>query len=196
MQPPIELNPWRIALQWIAGFVVLFVAIGVTLAFFEAESVAAAKEFVRVARGPGVALGFFVPDSAPLPVPHDLFSAAGLVGGMSFSSVVAWAWAGSMAGGSVGFLIGRRLSHTAWFAHVMANRGAQAAEAVRRWGALGVAVGALTPIPYALSAWAAGALGMSYARFMLVSQLRIPRIIAYLWAIEHGVLSTLETLSR
>jgi uncharacterized membrane protein YdjX (TVP38/TMEM64 family) len=57
---------------------------------------------------------------------------------------------------------------------------------------MGVALGAVSPLPYSISAWAAGALGMELRPFVLVSLLRIPRVGFYLWLIQIGVLGVME----
>jgi len=177
-----------LVLKWLLGFGLMFGAMGVVLNIWKAESIALAVAFVESLGGPGVSLAFFVPDAIPVPIPHDLFSAAGMVGGLGFWEIVAFAHVGSITGGCVGFAIGRRLAHTAWFRSVMAGRGAKADQIVRRYGDVGILVGALTPLPYSLVCWAGGALGMGWVRFLLVSQVRVLRIAAYLWAIETGIL--------
>ena len=149
----------------------------------------ASGAFVEVLGGPGIALGFFIPDAFAFPLPHEAFSTLGLFGGMPFWIVVAWASVGSLAGGSVGWVIGVRLSHTRWFRRIMAGRGAEANQLVGRYGKIAVAIGAVSPLPYSVCCWAAGALGMRFRPFFLVSLLRIPRVAFYLWLVQIGFLT-------
>jgi membrane protein YqaA with SNARE-associated domain len=136
----------------------------------------------------GLFLGFFLPDAFPLPLPHDVFSGLCLIGGVSFPVIVAVGGTASLCGGTVGFHIGRLLSHTPWFQRIMARHGAAAHALVLRYGGPAVAIGALTPLPYFIVCWAAGALEMSYRRFILWSLLRIPRVAIYLWLVQLGFL--------
>ena len=89
----------------------------------------------------------------------------------------------------MGYLIGSRLSHTTWFKRIMDRHGKDAHALVVRYGSTAVAIGALTPLPYFIVCWAAGALDMRYRRFIGWSLLRIPRVAGYLWLVDLGFLS-------
>ena len=52
-----------------------------------------------------------------------------------------------------------------------------------------VGIAAITPLPYSVSAWAAGSTGMPYPSFFAVSLLRIIRIVGALWLIDLGLMS-------
>lgn len=159
---------------------------------FEDVLLATGRGFVEQLGGPGVGLAFFILDAVWLPIPHETFSGLALVGGMPFVEVWAWGSAGSLAGGLVGYTACRRIGRQDWFQRWLARKGGDAHAAVRRWGVTGVALGAVSPLPYSISAWAAGALGMELRPFVLVSLLRIPRVGFYLWLIQIGVLGVME----
>ena len=91
---------------------------------------------------------------------------------------------------STGFWIGRRLRTTRLVARVLASRGGRVPGLFARYGTVAVALAALTPLPYSVFCWAAGAARMSFGRFILVSQLRIVRVAGYLYLIQLGMLST------
>jgi membrane protein YqaA with SNARE-associated domain len=57
---------------------------------------------------------------------------------------------------------------------------------VQRYGRLTVALGALTPLPFSITCWCAGGLGMPLARFLPVSLLRVPRYVVYYLAIAYA----------
>ncbi len=176
---------WKLLL----GIFVLVAGFAVLGRLYKKPLLAWSEAFVDWAGGPGVALAFLIPDMSALPVPQDAFAAAAWVGGMSYSTVVAWATLGSLVGGNLGFLIGILLSRRPFFERLMATRGQSVRALVRRYGGWGLAIAALSPLPYSMGCWASGALGMAWGRFMLVSLLRIPRIAFYLWLISAGVLS-------
>jgi len=186
-----ELLDARVLIRSTLVVIVTFTAfIGAASYFLMDWFKAVGKVFVAWFGGPGVALGYYVPDAFSIPVPNDAFGLFGLAGGMNFWVISAWATFGSVAGGCTGFWLGRLLQRTQWLKEFMLKRGATVQPIVRRYGALGVAVGALTPVPYSVCAWAAGALNMRFDVFFVVSLLRFPRIVAFLWvlwAIERGV---------
>jgi membrane protein YqaA with SNARE-associated domain len=157
--------------------------------FLREPFVALSEAFVETLGGPGVALGCFLPDAFTVPVPSDLFTTFGVAGGMSFSAVVLWATLGSLAGGTTGFFVGTRLKRMRSVARFLSARPDQVERLVRRYGPWALAVAALTPIPYSLACWAAGATNMELRTFLLVSQLRFVRYAAFLYLIQLGLVS-------
>lgn len=143
--------------------------------------------------GWGVALGFFVIDAFSAPIPNDIFSVFGRMGGMPFGEVVAWASGGSILGGCLGYWIGRYgIARNRWLKAWMGGQGEQSVARVRKHGAWFLAVAAITPLPYSLVCWAAGIVNMRFGRFFLVSGLRVIRIAVYLYLIEQGMVSFYE----
>lgn len=181
----------RLALQTmlgIGGFMVVALAVSVAL---QEPLIEAGKMFVESMGGVGVMLGFAIPDALTVPLPGDAFSLIGLLGGLGFWEVVAWGSLGSILGGVLGYGIGRMVRHLDWFERFMARRGAEARALVRRYGTLALAAAALTPLPYSLACWSAGALEMPFGRFVAVSMLRVVRVAGYLYLIKLGFWSVL-----
>lgn len=147
--------------------------------------------FVANFGGVGIAIGYFIPDAFTVPVPNDAFTAFGLWGGMDFWVVVAWGSLGSLAGGSLGWVIGRYwIARSKRLQGFMERRGGDEMRAqLRRGGRWFLAVAAVTPIPYSITCWAAGATELPFWQFFLVSLLRIPRVALFLWLIEQGFVS-------
>jgi membrane protein YqaA with SNARE-associated domain len=110
---------------------------------------------------------------------------------MGFVEVCVWATLGSLVGGAVGYWVGRSLGTTRWLRRVLERRGGRAQALLDRYGLTAVAVAAITPLPYSIFCWAAGAGRVPFSRFLLVSQLRILRVAGYLYLIQIGLLSTL-----
>jgi len=161
--------------------------LAIPVALYKAEILEACRYFVIRYGGVGVALGFLIPDMVPIPFTQDIFTGMAVLGGMAFETALAWATAGSLIGGSIGFWIGRGIGHTSRFKRFVEGRGAQAHQLVQQRGSWAVAIGAVTPIPYSVICWSCGALGFSYQKLMLISLLRIPRIAFYLWLIVTGM---------
>lgn len=160
-------------------------AIPVTL--YRSELMSLSRYFVLHYGGPGVAVGFLLPDMIPIPFTQDVFTGLAVIGGMSFAEALAWATAGSLTGGSLGFWIGRRLGQTMRFQRFIQGSGAQAYQLVQTHGSWAVAIGAVTPIPYSVICWSCGALDYPYRKLLLISVLRVPRIAFYLWLIIAGL---------
>ena len=149
------------------------------------------RVFVDRFGGVGIAIGFYFPDAFTMPVPNDAFTAFGLWGGMPFWAVVAWGSLGSLAGGSTGWAIGRYLlSRSAKLRAYIKRRGGDEMTAqLRRGGRWFLAIAAVSPVPYSVTCWAAGATKMAYLDFIVISLLRIPRVAAFLWLIQRGFVS-------
>ena len=169
----------------LAGAMVILGVLGVVL---REPAQHYSQMWVEFAGGWAILAAFTVLDAVPIPIPHDAFSAVGLLGGMGFWEVCAWASVGSLLGANGGYLIGRTLRHTAWFQSRMEQRGQEARRFVETYGVLGLALGALTPLPFSICCQAAGALRMPYHRFVLTILLRPPRVALYLWLVKVGFL--------
>ena len=57
---------------------------------------------------------------------------------------------------------------------------------VQRYGAWGVALGALTPIPFSITCWIAGMMNVPIRRVAPVTLLRVPRYVVYYLAIVYA----------
>lgn len=152
--------------------------------------------FVDSFGGVGIAIGFFLPDAFTLPIPNDAFTAFGLWGGMGFWRVVAWGSLGSLAGGSTGWAIGRYfLARSAKLqAFINARGGEEMRAQLVRGGRWFLAIAAVTPIPFSVTCWAAGATKMPYWEFVTISLLRIPRVAGFLWLIQMGFVSITDAI--
>jgi uncharacterized membrane protein YdjX (TVP38/TMEM64 family) len=150
--------------------------------------------YVRVFGGPGLALVWGLLDILPFPVfPQDVFMALSLLGGMGFWTTWAWSVLGSFVGGTVSFACGRWLGkHPRYVATTQRGNGKRIAGLIRRNRTLTLALCAVSPLPYSTGTWACGATGMPLGRFLLVSLLRGPRILFYLWLIQTGVIDLLS----
>lgn len=171
-------------------FIVSLVGVAAALgAFFRDPLQQLSQGFVELLGGPGIALGYLIPDAFTVPIPNDAFGWFGLEGGVPFWEVVFWGTLGSVAGGCVGYLIGGRLRNTRWVSRFMSGRGRSLERLIRRYGIWVVAVAAITPLPYSLAAWAAGAVHMRFSTFFLVSLTRVLRVAGALYLIRLGLLT-------
>jgi membrane protein YqaA with SNARE-associated domain len=188
-EAPAEPSLRRLLASAVLALGALLAVVALLGAWFRAPLVEWSSSFVEMAGGPGVALGFYVPDAFTIPIPSDAFSMVGLAGGLPFWQVVTWATAGSIAGGCTGWLIGRRLRRLRRLHRFASGRGAELERLIRRHGAWLIAFAAVSPLPYSLTAWVAGASRMPLAVFFVVSLLRVVRVAAPLYLIQLGLLT-------
>ncbi|MCX4242484.1 YqaA family protein [Paraliomyxa miuraensis] len=184
-----ELDARRLIVSSLLAVAGLVAVIAILGAWFREPLLLAGRWFVDELGGPGIAVGFLVPDAFTVPIPNDAFLALGRAGGMPTVPLVAWALLGSVSGGSIGWLIGRALRRTRGLDRFLTGRGAGLDRALRRRGPWVVAIAAITPLPYSVSAWAAGSTAMPYPTFFAVSLLRVVRIVGALYLIDLGLMS-------
>jgi membrane protein YqaA with SNARE-associated domain len=185
------LDPRRLVLSTVAVLAAVMATVAVLGYFFREPLLHVSELFVQYFAGPGIAIGYFLPDAFTLPLPNDVVTLLGLNGGMGFVEVCAWATGGSLAGGATGYWIGRYLRGTKLVRRIFEKTGGQAQAILDRYGALAVAVAAVTPLPYSIFCWAAGAGRLRFSTFLLVSQLRVIRVAGYLYLLQLGLFSTM-----
>lgn len=168
----------------------LAVFAGIAGLFFRDPLTAVAHAFVARWGGWGILIGFMIPDATGLPIPHDVFLALGLLGGLPIPQIIAFASVGSLTGGTLAFLASRYARKLPFFERRLASRAPEIEAMVARYGVTALAVGALTPLPFSLVCWASGLLGLRLRTFLLVSLLRIPRVAGYLALLHLGFIST------
>jgi membrane protein YqaA with SNARE-associated domain len=170
------------------GLALLLVSLGVIGLVWDEELVAAAVSVHEWLGVGGLALLLFAADALSSPIPPDIVLL--VISKTELAS--AWLWlvpaagALSVAAGSCGWLLGRRLGQTdfaliRWLRSRTLNRAL-----VERYGRWAVAIGAMTPIPFSITCCLTGMCNMPYRAFAPVSLLRIPRFVLYYLAIAHA----------
>lgn len=174
----------RILIQTAVALVALVGGLAALSYFFKPQLEALSREFISWSGVWGVGLGFFLPDALTLPIPPDTFLVAGHLGGLGFWDMLVWASAGSVLGGTAGYLMIRSLSRRPSVQPWLDPKLKKGREFMDRYGLIALALGALTPLPYSMICWACGAAGVRLVPFVLVSLLRVPRVAIYLLLIE------------
>lgn len=138
---------------------------------------------------PGLGLLTVFIDSSPIPLTHEPLMILALGADAStwaVLSIFVWMSTGSIAAGGVGWFCGRLVGVGTPIGRWLMHRSPRGLDFVQRWGVTGVAIAALTPIPYGLTTWAAGMAGVPLPGVLLGSLARIPRIAFYLGIIWLG----------
>jgi membrane protein YqaA with SNARE-associated domain len=137
---------------------------------------------------PGLATLLFLADSVTAPIPPDVI----LVVVAKTDLAHSWYWLVPLGGalsavaGVFGWTLGVHLSGHRAIAPLLAQFNHRHGDRVRRYGKLTVALGALTPLPFSITCWSAGALGMPLREFFPVTLLRIPRYVVFYLGIAYA----------
>ena len=183
----LELGP--LLRKMVLGLLLFGVVLGGLSLFFRVQLLWVSAAFVDALGAGGVFLGWFIADGLTVPLPVDVFLALGLLGGLGVWEVFIAATLGSVLGALTGFFLGGSLRRFAWFERWWVQRGAVAEDLVERHGVTALVVAALSPLPFSIVCWAAGALRMPLRRFLPVCALRLIRVGVYLALIHGGLLS-------
>lgn len=178
----------RSVFRLVVSIVALVLALGAAGLWLEAELFAAAQ-WVEVHVGlPGLAAIVFLADSITTPVPPDL----ALVVIAKSALRDEWWWIVpflglvSAAGGNVGFFLGAKLGGTRLAERMVGRFRRTHGALIARRGWIGVALGALTPLPFSLTCWFAGMVGMRHSAVAATCLLRVPRFVAFYLIVDHS----------
>jgi len=186
VDPAAELDARGLIIRFTVGVFGLLTVFGMLGVVIREPLEAAAQAWVGATGLAGMFVAIGVLDSIPTPIPPDLFTGFAYVGKLPFWQIAGVASAASVSGGTAAWLVARRFRTTAWFKRFIHGRGAGAYALVKRYGTIALVLGAVSPLPFSLTCYAAGTLGMPYRRFFAVAMLRAPRIVFYLALIRLG----------
>lgn len=183
---PAPLDTRALALRLVVGVVALVLGFGALSLVLREPLTEFAAVWVSRTGLAGVFIAVAALDSVPTPVPPDIFTGIAMMGGVQFWWIVAAASLGSVTGGSVGWAIGRRFRQAEWFRRRVAGHWREPYGLVQRMGTIALVLGAVSPLPFSVTCYAAGALSMPYGRFLAVATLRAPRMAFYLGLMQLG----------
>lgn len=172
----------------------LLAAVGVSGAFFREQVTGFATWAYEQLDFGGLALVFFLSETLVSPLPPDaiLWIVAGSELSASWYLPVTVLGLLSTLGGHVGWWCGGHLATTGLVRRVLGRHHGRSIEVTRRYGVWAVVLAAVTPLPWSVTSWTAGALHMPWKRYLLGSLTRFPRIVLYyvlIHAGHHGVVT-------
>lgn len=184
-QPSSEVK--KTAMSLAVGFAVAFAIAVVVGAFFRQPLQDAGAWCVSTLGLPGLAGAVLLIDSIPTPLSYVPFMLLALEGGMDFNAVLLISAGASYSAGLLGFTVGRLVGMPQRLAGWMERKYPQARELIERFGAWGIALVGILPVPLALGTLTGGALGVRahYAAAALL--VRFPKTFLYLLMIEGGL---------
>ena len=181
------------ALIGLIFFVILMGALGY---WFEPQLVLITTWIVDQVGFVGMAMLLWVTDSLVTPFPPDIL----LI--IIANSPLAEDWLFyvtilgviSVGAGMTGYGIGRWLRHFLWVQKLFSQLNQEHQDFIQKYGFWAIVIGAITPLPYSLTCWTAGALGLRWTIVLTASILfRIPRFIVIYWLLANasGFLSSI-----
>ena len=166
----------------LAGILIIILAMG-TLGFWLEEEMSIATNWVVDRIGfAGLCLILFLTDTLVTPFSPDIL----LV--VIAKSDLAERWLPyvlifslvSVVAGMLGWSIGHWLGHFRFVQRIFGQFNDEQRDFVRKYGFWAIALGATTPLPYSVTCWTAGIMGLRWTAVLTASVLfRIPRIIIY-----------------
>ncbi|NCN26540.1 hypothetical protein GW915_03105 [bacterium] len=159
----------------------LFVSLVVVGFYFNERLEELSHWFLKNTNIWGIVTFVFFNDFIISPIPPDVILVLATKGA-SYSSNLEMSLAFGVAstlGGCVGWAIGRYVLKPTWFGESFKGFIYNNHRRINKYGKLMVALGALTPLPYSMTCWAAGFLKMDFKDFVFVASLRIIRFLLY-----------------
>ncbi len=173
----------QLLLRLLGALTVLF-ALVVVLGITVAEPIGhLADQFIARFGESGLFGLIFLLDAVPFTT-HEPVLFLAYTGGIPFWRVCLLAGTASMLSGGLGWSIGRGLAHWAPLRDLFERY--RVAPFLRKYGATAVALAALTPFPYAIVTWGAGASGVRLDQVMVGALFRYPKVVFYLGIIVFG----------
>lgn len=134
----------------------------------------------------GLFCGVIVTDASPLPMTNEPLMLLAVSAGVEPPTVFLTTSVASVTAGFVGYTCGRFFGRALGIGDWIHRRYPGFEVFMQRYGAYGVAICALLPIPFALSTWSAGMARVALWRVMLAALVRFPKTAFYLWLIVQG----------
>ena len=131
----------------------------------------------------GIFTGVLVLDSIPFTMSEPLLL-LGYAGGLGFWYVVLTASTASWLSGLLGWVIGRIVGQSEVVQAIFKRN--KITPFMQRYGSFAIGVAALTPFPFAIATWSAGATKVPLSTVMISSLLRYPKTILYMSLVVWG----------
>lgn len=127
----------------------------------------------------GVFLGVVATDAFTLPIPPDTYLFVAVASDADVAPILAVCCVGSILAGSIAYKIGPTISRLPLLRPRLEHFRQRGEKLFGRYGVWTVALAALTPIPFSITCWLAGAYRMPYGPFLLATFARVPRLLGY-----------------
>jgi membrane protein YqaA with SNARE-associated domain len=134
----------------------------------------------------GIFCAVIVTDASPLPLTNEPLIFLALGAEVTARTIFWVISAASVTAGMVGYGAGRLLGDGTRLGKWLREKYPGFDAFMQRYGAYGVAICALLPIPFSLSTWTAGMMRIRVHEVFAACLMRIPKTAFYVWLIAQG----------
>lgn len=138
----------------------------------------------------GLVIGTLITDTSPLPLTSEPIAIIGLGAKIPLWKIICTMSITSHIAGPIGYLCGRSLRTQPFVIGLLSGKLVSLRDFVHTHGAMAVAMGALLPIPYALTTWIAGSVGVGLWQTFVASSLRWIKTALYVYLLSLGWMLT------
>jgi len=172
----------RVALG-LAGLIAVASAVG---SLFRAELEALGRAFVGQFGLFGLALGTMISDALHAPVPPPFYMLLGISSGVSSWGTIVSVSIGSMLGSWIAYYLAKQFGTLPWLERRLLAPRRVVELALERYGYWALVIASFLPITYAALCYLCGISRIPPKAFVLITLIRIPRLIAYYYLVRLG----------
>jgi membrane protein YqaA with SNARE-associated domain len=176
----------KLGLTFVLGVVGLVAVVSLLGHHYRAELESMGRTILDRFGYVGIALGTFIADGIHFPIPPQFYMLASIAAGWSVLWTLVAVCMGSMLGGVTAYSIARKASHLRVFQRLLARTQRKVDSLFARFGYWAVALVSLTPIPFSMLCYVAGAHRMRARMFVVLSLFRIPKLVLYFYVVKLG----------
>jgi membrane protein YqaA with SNARE-associated domain len=184
---PLTARRWfGMILRALAGFgLLLLVVFGIATAF-RSELESLARGFIDRFGVVGMAIGTLLADGFHFPVPPQFYMLIAIASGFPPKLALTAVCIGSLIGGAAGYTLARRVAHFPRVARWLERSSRAARQLFERYGYWTVLIASLTPFPYSMWCYLAGAYKLPLRVFAVLALFRMPRLVVFWYLIRFG----------
>ena len=134
----------------------------------------------------GIGIGTIITDTSPIPMTSEPLAVLALASDIPLLQLILVMSIASHLGAPIGYAGGYFLGNRAWFQKIIAKRFPDWQERGQQYAIRLVAMGALLPIPYAITTWFAGSVKADFKKVLLVASFRWVKTVITLLVLAGG----------
>jgi membrane protein YqaA with SNARE-associated domain len=173
-----------LGVRWTLG-VAAFMALMLLVAdWLRAPLESLGRSFVGRFGYAGMTFGTFLADGFHFPVPPQFYMLLAVSSGAPELATLGAIACGSLPGGLVGYVVGRKLARLPAVARKLERSTVFVERFFRRFGYGAALLASLSPIPYSVLCAISGAHRLEWRFFALLSLCRLPRLYMFYWIVR------------
>lgn len=174
------------SLRFLLGVLALLVGVAVLARSLRPELEHVGQSFVDRFGLVGMAFGSFLADGFHFPVPPQFYMLLSIASKSDPRSTLACITLGSLAGGTAGFFLARRLSRIGFVARWLERSSKILARFSGEKGFRILLVASFTPIAFSALCYVAGFYRLPKRYYAIFALIRVPKLVAYYYLVKLG----------